>query len=173
MSIKMVARITSYEEGQLRGELDSIYFKEPHKFADVHGMIEIMETAFDALGFPDKALLPRTFGKAKERMRRQEMDLEKMLQERKNSISSADTDKGSGEPSATLGEPSASQSEPSVSRSEPSVSQSEPLRIFEIFVNFRLNAEWQGRMKRADGGEAEPRDFRSIVELVRLIDEEM
>ena len=74
-SIKMLVIITSYEDGRISGQLDSVYFKEPFVFTSLVRMIEMMETTFDTKGYPEKQLLPRTFGKAKKRMRKNELDL--------------------------------------------------------------------------------------------------
>ena len=75
MSVKMQAEIVSYADGQLRGELHSIYFEEPFVFTSLVRMIEMMETTFDTKGFPEKQMLPRTFGKPKERLRKNQLDL--------------------------------------------------------------------------------------------------
>jgi len=74
-SVKMLVIITSYEDGQLRGRLDSEFFEEPFEFSSLVRMIEMMETTFDTKGYPEKQLLPRTFGKAKKRMKKNELDL--------------------------------------------------------------------------------------------------
>ena len=74
-SLKMLVTITSYEDGQLRGRLESEFFEEPFEFSSLVRMIEMMETTFDTKGYPEKQLLPRTFGKAKKRMRKNELDL--------------------------------------------------------------------------------------------------
>jgi len=75
MSVKMIAEITPVEGGGLHGELDCSYFEEPFVFTSLIRMIEMMETTFDTKGFPEKHMLPRTFGKAKERLRKHELDL--------------------------------------------------------------------------------------------------
>jgi len=75
MSVKMRADIISYGEGKLRGELHSRFFEEPFVFTSLVRMIEVMETTFDTKGFPEKVMLPRTFGKPKERLRKNELDL--------------------------------------------------------------------------------------------------
>lgn len=137
-SIKMIASITSYENEQLCGTLDSIYFKEPLIFNSLVDMIEMMETTYDALGFPDKAFLPRTFKKAQERIRKREDNLEKLLARHAGGVAG---DANAGGAIAT----------------------------FEIFVGFRNNAEWQGKLRWADRDVT--KEFASIVELVRLIDE--
>ena len=74
-SVRMLVTITSYEDGQIQGRLDSEFFEEPFEFSSLVRMIEMMETTFDTKGYPEKQLLPRTFGKAKERMRKNELDL--------------------------------------------------------------------------------------------------
>jgi len=75
MSVKMIAQVTFNDDGCLLGELDCIYFEEPFTFSNLMSMIEMMETTFDTKGFPEKHLLPRTFGKAKQRFRKHELDL--------------------------------------------------------------------------------------------------
>jgi len=75
MSVKMYAVATLKNDGCITGELDCKYFEEPFSFNSLVGMIEIMETTFDTKGFPEKHLLPRTFGKAKRRFRKHELDL--------------------------------------------------------------------------------------------------
>lgn len=135
MSVKMVAKITSYNEGLLCGTLDSIYFEKPHEFSCMLDMIEIMETVYDMLGFPDKSLLPRTFGNAKERIKRLELDLEKLPEARRPAR------------------------------------QTDALAVFEIYVNFRHNAEWQGKLRRTDKDET--KEFMSVVDLAKLIDESL
>jgi len=75
MSVKMTASVTLNDDGCLHGELDCKYFEEPFKFTNIMSMIEMMETTFDTKGFPEKHLLPRTFGKAKQRLRKHELDL--------------------------------------------------------------------------------------------------
>jgi len=81
MSVKMLAEITSSNNGEIHGELDCMYFEEPFKFTSLIRMIEMMETTFDAKGFPEKQLLPRTFRKAKERLRKHELDINAHIKE--------------------------------------------------------------------------------------------
>jgi len=81
MSVKMHAVATLKSDGCISGELDCKYFEEPFSFNSLMGMIEIMETTFDTKGFPEKHLLPRSFGKAKKRLRKHELDLNSHLKE--------------------------------------------------------------------------------------------
>jgi hypothetical protein len=81
LSVKMRAEIVSHGDGQLRGELHSMYFEEPYVFTSLVRMIEMMETTFDAKGFPEKHLLPRTFGKPKKRLKHSELDINKHIKE--------------------------------------------------------------------------------------------
>ena len=81
MSVKMQAEIVSYGDGLLRGALFSKYFEEPYVFTDLVRMIEMMEMTFDTKGFPEKTLLPRTFGKPKQRLRKNELDLNAFMKE--------------------------------------------------------------------------------------------
>ena len=85
MSVKMLAVITQNGTGGIQGRLDCEYFDEPFVFASIVRMIKMMETTFDAIGFPEKHLLPRTYGKAKQRFRKHELDIHSHLKE--NSIS--------------------------------------------------------------------------------------
>jgi len=136
-SVKMLMTITSYEDGQLRGRLDSEFFKEPFEFSSLVRMIEMMETTFDTKGYPEKELLPRTFGKAKKRMRKNELDLH-----------------------AYMANLPAGQKE----------TESNPARCsFDISVRFRHNAEWQGQISWIE--KEETKEFSSIVDMVKLIDE--
>ena len=75
MSVKMIADITLDDNGDIHGELDCMYFAEPFAFTSLVRMIEMMEITFDTKGFPESHLLPRTFGKAKRRFRKHELDL--------------------------------------------------------------------------------------------------
>jgi len=68
MSIKMRVEIISYGDGFLKGELYSQYLEDPEKpfeFSSLMRMIEKMEEIFDSKRFPEKAMMPRTFGIAK------------------------------------------------------------------------------------------------------------
>ena len=82
MSVKMLAVVTLSDEGVLHGQLDCMYFEEPFTFTSLVRMIEIMETTFDTKGYPEKHLLPRTFGKAKQRIRKHELDLHAHVKEK-------------------------------------------------------------------------------------------
>ena len=62
MSIQMQAEIITYGVGSLRGKLYSQYLETPYVFSSLVRMIEKMEEIFDENRFPEKFLLPRTFG---------------------------------------------------------------------------------------------------------------
>lgn len=148
-SIKMVVKITSREDSVLCGILDSAYFEQPHSFTGEVEMLKMMETTFDALGFPDRNFLPRTFGKAKTRMRQHETDIEMLLARHKEGSGTA-----SGSPADGADAANASAA---------------AIATFEVTVAFRLNAEWQGRVHWVDKDIS--KDFRSFIELVKFIDE--
>ena len=143
MSVKMHAKITQSNDGTLHGELSSNYFDEPFIFTNLMSMIEMMETTFDTKGFPEKHLLPRTFGKAKQRLRKHELDLPAVAKERSTVKEIVDTQE----------------------------QQQTSFKIcnFEISVRFRHNAEWQGNVKWIEKDET--KRFSSIIELVRQINE--
>ena len=65
MSVRMRAEIVAYENGTLRGELYSQYLETPYVFISLIRMIGKMEEIFDENKFPEKFLLPRTFGVVK------------------------------------------------------------------------------------------------------------
>jgi len=96
MSVKMSAVATLNNDGCITGELDCKYFEEPFSFNSVMGMIEIMETTFDTKGFPEKHLLPRTFGKAKKRLRKHELDLNTHLKDNIIGKETGDSDSKTG-----------------------------------------------------------------------------
>jgi len=106
-------------------------------------MIEMMETTFDTKGFPEKHLLPRTFGRAKLRLRKHEVDLPAVVKERSTVKESTETPEQQHVHAKTC--------------------------TFEISVRFRHNAEWQGSIKWLEKEKA--RRFSSIIELVRQINE--
>jgi len=81
MSIKMRAEIVSHNDGSLRGELHSQYFKKPFIFTSLVRMIEKMEKTFDTKGFPEKFMLPRTFSEEKPVRHRRGTDLIETVKE--------------------------------------------------------------------------------------------
>jgi len=143
MSVKMHAKINQSDDGALHGELSSKYFEEPFIFTNLMSMIEMMETTFDTKGFPEKHLLPRTFGKAKQRLRKHELDLPAVAKERSTDKDMIDTTAHQHANAKTC--------------------------HFEISVRFRHNAEWQGNIVWLE--KEETKRFSSIVELVRQINE--
>jgi len=143
MSIKMQAVINQTADGTLHGELSSKYFEEPFTFTNLMGMIEMMETTFDTKGFPEKQLLPRTFGKAKQRLRKHELDLPAVAKER-----------------STIKE---------IDEAHEHHNLSAKTCTFELSVRFRHNAEWQGNLKWLEKDVT--KQFSSIIELVRYINE--
>jgi len=138
MSVKMIATITSYDDGSIRGVLECLHFEEPFIFTSLIRMVEVMEATFDAKGYPEKHFLPRTFRKTKQRARRNELDINEHIKK----VQTDDLDK---EPSDGV---------------ESS---------FEFLVQFRHNAEWQGRIHWIEKGIE--RDFASIVDLAKLLDD--
>jgi len=142
MSVKMYAKINQNEDGTLHGELSSEYFEEPFVFTNLMSMIEMMETTFDTKGFPEKQMLPRTFGKAKQRLRKHELDLPAFAKE--NSV---------------FKEVEGTQEQQAHDKT----------CNFEISVRFRHNAEWQGSIKWIEKDET--KRFSSIIEFVRQVNE--
>ena len=143
MSVKMHAKIVQNNDGALNGELNSKYFDEPFVFTNLMSMIEMMETTFDTKGFPEKQMLPRTFGKAKQRLRKHELDLPAFAKER-SAVKEAIDDHEQHQVHAKTCN-------------------------FEISVRFRHNAEWQGNVKWLEKDET--KRFSSIVELIRHMNE--
>ena len=78
----MLAKITPDKNGRIHGELSCKYFEEPYFFTGLMQMIDMMDTTYDTLGFPEKQLLPRTFGKPKKRLRKNELDLSALVKQR-------------------------------------------------------------------------------------------
>jgi len=72
VSVKMFARISLNDDGDIRGELDCVHFEEHFAFTGIASMIKKMESTFDAKGFPEKQVLPRSFNKTVKRDRKQE-----------------------------------------------------------------------------------------------------
>jgi len=82
MSVKMVATVSSYADGHIRGELSCKYFNKPFVFNCLMQMIEVMETTFDTAGFPEKQLSPRTFHELKQKEKRHELSLHEHLKKK-------------------------------------------------------------------------------------------
>ena len=142
MSVKMLAVIITGDDGSISGELDCEYFAEPFTFTSLVRMIEMMETTFDTKGFPEKQMLPRTFGKAKQRLRKNELDLDAFMKEQTGTINSPVMQ---------------SQTKPDGKTC-----------TFEILVRFRHSAEWQGSIHWIEKDTT--KQFSSIVELLKLMD---
>ena len=64
-SMKMRAEIITGDNGSLSGKLYSNYLDAPYVFLSLVQMIVKMEEIFDANRYPEKFMLPRTFGVAK------------------------------------------------------------------------------------------------------------
>ena len=141
-SVKMCAVVTLNNDGTLHGQLESKFFDEPFVFTNLMSMIEMMETTFDTKGYPEKHLLPRSFGKSKRRIKKHELDLSALAKERTSFKEKAALASQEGTDSKTC--------------------------AFEILVNFRHNAEWQGNIRWLE--EDVTKQFSSVVELVKLID---
>ncbi|MCL2222741.1 MAG: hypothetical protein FWC20_10560 [Oscillospiraceae bacterium] len=135
MSVKMIATITSHEDENISGELTCHHFNEPIEFTCLVRMIEIMEKTFDNTGFPEKHLLPRTFHKSKQRLRKHELNLHDHIKKIQTDI---------------------------VGMVSHKVKSS-----FEIVVQFRHNAEWQGQIHWIEKGIT--KKFSGIVEMLMLI----
>ena len=73
MSMKMRAEIISNDNGSLKGELHSQYLEAPYVFLSLVQMIVKMEEVFDANRFPEKFMMPRTFG-IKKREKKEEQE---------------------------------------------------------------------------------------------------
>ena len=146
-SVKMLAEITKHEDGSIYGKLDCMYFEEPFRFIGLMRMIEMMEDAFDIKGFPEKELLPRAFGKEKQRLRKNELDLSALAKARTLKKGSA----------GSIGNTKIKTQHPDGKTCK-----------FEISVRTRHNAEWQGSVHWIEGDEK--KKFSSTVELLRLID---
>jgi len=142
-SVIMDVVITQNSDGTINGNLFSRYFDEPFAFTRLMSMIEMMETTFDTKGFPEKHLLPRTFGKSKKRLRKHELDLPAVAKERSAVLDGANDPNQNAFPAKTC--------------------------TFDISVRFRHNAEWQGSIHWKEKDETSR--FSSIVELVRIINE--
>ena len=71
-SIVMMAEITYYGPGMIRGLLHSRYLETPYEFLSFVRMIDKMEEIFDEKKFPSAYLTPRTFSGAKRRVKRTE-----------------------------------------------------------------------------------------------------
>jgi len=157
--IKMLATIKTNDDGLFHGKLECKYFNEPYFFSNLMGMIEMMENTFDIKGFPEKELLPRSFGKDKPRFAKNELDLNTYIKENiekkeKNYVLQR----------------ALARSKDFSNEGEADITQ-EPLPertcSFEIQINYRNNAEWQGNLKWIDKDVTKP--FSSIVEMMKLI----
>jgi len=164
MSVKMHATVKKSDDGNLLGELDCIYFEEPFAFSSLMNMIEIMEATFDAKGFPEKHMLPRTFGKAKERIRKHETDLQAILTNEVHIKERSVSKDNSGSDTMECSPP-----EDNTENEASGCSLvKEKICRFEILVRFRHNAEWQGNIKWLEKDVT--KDFSSILELTKLMD---
>ena len=143
----MLAEITQGDDGSIYGKLNCMYFEEPFVFTGLMRMIEMMDVAFDVKGFPEKELLPRTFGKEKQRLRKNELDLSDYAKELTLKKGSADS----------IGNTNIKTQYPDGKTCN-----------FEISVRTRHNAEWQGSVRWIEKDVT--KKFSSIVELLRQID---
>jgi len=141
-SVKIQA-VVKQNNGNIQGELSCIYFEEPFKFLSLMDMIEIMETTFDAKGFPEKHMLPRTFGEPKPRIRKHEMDLQAHVKEK-------------------------SEKQENIKPEAEETQISDKTCTFDISVRFRHNAEWQGNIHWLEKNVT--KQFSGIVEFIKLID---
>ena len=159
-SVKMHA-VVKQHNGNIQGELSCKYFEEPFKFSSLMSMIEMMETTFDAKGFPEKHMLPRTFGASKPRLRKHEVDLDELLSKY---TSLDEDDAGGGTGAAVAGADDAGGDAAAGAGS----AAGDKLCSFDISVRFRHNAEWQGSILWIEKDVT--KQFSSIVELIKLID---
>jgi len=150
MSMKMHV-IVKLNDGNLEGELNCKHFEEPFKFSSFMSMIDMMETTFDAKGFPEKQVLPRTFGPSKPRVRKHEMDLQALLKEYTLKHESASAGEDSTLPAGAEQQKAADKT-----------------CTFDILVRFRHNAEWQGSIHWIEKDVT--KQFSSILELIKLMD---
>jgi len=140
--------IIQNNDGTLIGKLNCKYFEEPFLFTDFMDMIEMMEIMFDTKGFPERQLLPRSFGKTKKRVKKNELDLSEVAKARQ------------GDRFTVVGEHKTVNLPPCLAVKTCN---------FELSVRFRHKAEWQGSLLWREKGVTS--SFASIVELTRLINE--
>jgi hypothetical protein len=81
MSMIADIEIKHLNDGTFIGKLRCKFFEEPFLFTDFVDLIEMMEIIFDTKGFPERQLLPRTFGKNKKRIKKNELDLSEVARE--------------------------------------------------------------------------------------------
>jgi len=155
--------VVKLHNGNIKGELSCKYFDEPFKFSSLMSMIEMMETTFDAKGFPEKHMLPRTFGKEKPRIRKHEVDLDELLRK----YTSLEEASDAGEHSGAGGH--SGRSEAGENRDAGDLPEAKDKTCsFDISVRFRHNAEWQGSIHWIERNVT--KQFSSIVELIKLMD---
>jgi len=157
MSTIMDIEIKQGSDGILVGALNCKYFDEPFIFTEITDMIEMMEIIFDTKGFPERQLLPRSFSKAKGRVKKNELDLSKIAKER-STVTVVTVGDG------TILSPGGDEIVPS-----PTVTPTVTVCNLELSVRFRNKAEWQGSLLWREKGITS--SFASIVELSRLINE--
>jgi hypothetical protein len=149
----MDIEIKQNNDGTLTGKLNCKFFDEPFVFSEFADMIDMVETVFDTKGFPERQLLPRSFGKNKRRIKKNELDISEVAKER----------------SSRQGDGSSVLSKASQARLFKTDEPSPCLANFELSVRFRHKAEWQGSLLWREKGVTS--SFASIVELARLISE--
>ena len=84
-SVQMCAEIVSYGNNVLKGALYSIYLSTPYEFVSLIQMIDKMEAIFDEQGFPEAFMTPRTFGIAKNKKKKHELDRSADMKDTMNS----------------------------------------------------------------------------------------
>jgi len=157
---KMHAVITQYEDGRLQGELYSTHFENPFAFKSIMEMITMMEATFDTKGYPEKTMLPRTFGTPKPRQRKNEVDLQAIVDKRAEKKERTD-----------IIEQALDRVHSAYDKDEIKLSSQEAGERtcnFEITVRFRHNAEWQGDVFWQEKNVT--KKFSSILELTKLMD---
>jgi len=143
MSIKMHAEIVSYGRGLIKGSLHNRYLETPFVFYSLLRMIDKMEEVFDEKKFPQAFLKPRTFEEARGKVGRNKS----VKQIKAAKVVTEDVDQslyeGPGNAKCT----------------------------FDINVRYRQNASWQGHIFWVE--KALNQNFRSVLEMIKLIDEAM
>jgi len=156
----MRAVVTRYEDGRLQGELYSNHFETPFVFINIMEMIAMMDVTFDTKGYPEKTMLPRTFGTPKPRKRKNEVDLQSIVNEKTEEKERTDIIKKALDRAAS----SYNTKEHKQELNEKGVKTC----TFEITVRFRHNAEWQGDVLWQEKNVT--KKFSSILELTKLMD---
>ncbi|MCL2200429.1 MAG: hypothetical protein FWB75_00555 [Oscillospiraceae bacterium] len=148
-SVRMRAEITLLGGGLYKGKLYSRYLEEPYEFLTLIRMLEKMEHIFNEIKFPHAFLSPRTFVATKKKHGKAPLeDVEDEREAGDGDVFEAQADDGAKMPSDG--------------------GSKEGRCSFEILVNFRQNASWQGEIRWLE--KELRKDFKSELEMFRLID---